>query len=84
MRATSSIAEFIAKSRWEDCPAEAVDAARRAILDCLGVMLAGSIEPAARIISDIARGEGGAPLGVRVGTRLRELPRAVAEQVRVV
>src|SRR5882724_1481797 len=71
MRATSAIAEFIAKSRWEDCPAEAVDAARRAILDCLGVMLAGSVEPAARIVTDIARSEGGAPLATVVGTPLR-------------
>ncbi len=71
MRATSTIAEFIAKSRWEDCPVEAVDAARRAILDCLGVMLAGSIEPAARIVTGIARAEGGAPLATVVGTSLR-------------
>ncbi len=71
MRATSAIAEFIAKSRWEDCPAGAVDAARRAILDCLGVMLAGSVEPAARIVTDIARSEGGAPLATVVGTPLR-------------
>src|SRR5205809_5256909 len=71
MRATSAIAEFIAKSRWEDCPTEAVDSARRAILDCLGVMLAGSVEPAARILTDIARSEGGAPLATVVGTPLR-------------
>ena len=71
MRATSAIAEFVAKSRWEDCPAEAVDAARRAVLDCLGVMLAGSVEPAARIVADIARAEGGAPLATVVGTSLR-------------
>jgi len=71
MRATSAIAEFIAKSRWEDCPAGAVDAARRAILDGLGVMLAGSVEPAARIVTDIARSEGGAPLATVVGTPLR-------------
>ena len=71
MRATSTIGEFVAKSRWEDCPAEAVDAARRAILDCLGVMLAGSIEPAARIVTGIARAEGGAPLATVVGTSLR-------------
>ena len=71
MRATSTIAEFVAKSRWEDCPAGAVDAARRAILDCLGVMLAGSIEPPARIVTGIARAEGGAPLATVIGTSLR-------------
>jgi 2-methylcitrate dehydratase PrpD len=71
MRATAIVAEFITKSRWEDCPAGAVDAARRAILDCLGVMLAGSIEPAARIVTEIARAEGGAPLATVVGASLR-------------
>ncbi|HEY4909081.1 MAG TPA: MmgE/PrpD family protein, partial [Methylomirabilota bacterium] len=71
MRATSVLAEFVVKSRWEDCPATAVDAARRAILDCLGVMLAGSREPAARIVQQIAESEGGAPLATIVGTRRR-------------
>ncbi len=71
MRATSVLAEFIVKSRWEDCPEAAVDAARRAILDCLGVMLAGSVEPAARIVQQVAQAEGGAPLATIVGTRRR-------------
>src|SRR5499427_2324394 len=71
MRATSHLAEFVTKSRWEDCPTEAVEAARRAILDCLGVMLAGSVEPAARLVTDVARAEGGSPLATVVGTPLR-------------
>jgi 2-methylcitrate dehydratase PrpD len=71
MNATSLIAEFIAKSRWEECPAPAVEAARRAILDCLGVMLAGSIDPPARIIQAVAEAEGGAPLATVVGTGRR-------------
>jgi 2-methylcitrate dehydratase PrpD len=71
VRATSAVAEFVARSRWEDCPVAAVDAARRAILDCLGVMLAGSVEPAARIVTDIARSEGGAPVATVVGASLR-------------
>lgn len=71
MSATSRLAEFVAKSRWEDCPAAAVEAARRAILDCLGVMLAGSAEPAARIIQTVADAEGGTPLCTVVGTGRR-------------
>jgi len=71
MSATSGLAEFVAKSRWEDCPAAAVEAARRAILDCLGVMLAGSAEPAARIIQTVADAEGGTPLCTVVGTGRR-------------
>jgi 2-methylcitrate dehydratase PrpD len=68
---TSAIAEFVVKSRWEECPPQAVDAARRAILDCLGVMLAGSIDPPARIVQRVAEAEGGAPLATVVGTGRR-------------
>ncbi len=71
MGATARLAEFIVKSRWEDLPSAAIDAATRAILDSVGVMLAGSVEPPARIIQRIAEGEGGAPLCTVLGTRLR-------------
>jgi 2-methylcitrate dehydratase PrpD len=71
MNATALLAEFVTKSRPEDCPEAALEAARRAILDCLGVMLAGSIEPAARILQQVAAAEGGAPLATVVGTGRR-------------
>src|SRR3972149_2526804 len=71
MRATSAIAEFVVKSRWEECPEPAVAAARRAILACLGVVLAGSVAPPARIVQSVARAEGGAPLATVVGTGQR-------------
>ncbi|HEY7654667.1 MAG TPA: MmgE/PrpD family protein [Methylomirabilota bacterium] len=71
MNVTALLAEFVTKSRLEDCPEAAVEAARRAILDCLGVMLAGSIEPAARILQHVARAEGGRPLCTVVGTMER-------------
>src|SRR5216684_411370 len=58
MRATTIVADFVAKGRWEDCPAPAVAAARGAILDCLGVMLAGSLERSARILQAVALAEG--------------------------
>ncbi len=71
MNATALVAEFVTKSRLEDCPEAAVESARRAILDCLGVMLAGSIEPAARILQRVAQAEGGSPLCSVVGTKPR-------------
>jgi 2-methylcitrate dehydratase PrpD len=71
MNATAQLAEFVTKSRPEDCPEAAREVARRAILDCLGVMLAGSGEPAARILQHVARAEGGAPLATVVGTGRR-------------
>ena len=78
MNTTSMLAEFITKSRLEDCPEAALAGARRAILDCLGVMLAGSIEPAARILQQVALAEGGLPLATVVGAgrRTRSDPRA--------
>jgi 2-methylcitrate dehydratase PrpD len=71
MHVTAILAEFVAKSRFEDCPPAAVEAARRAIMDCLGVMLAGSTEPAARIVQAVAQVEGGTPLATIVGTGRR-------------
>src|SRR5690242_5804061 len=71
MNTTSMLAEFITKSRLEDCPEAALQGARRAILDCLGVMLAGSVEPAARILQQVALAEGGLPLATVVGARRR-------------
>src|SRR3989441_5229004 len=71
MGATTTLADFVAKSRWEDCPPRAVEAARHAILDCLGVMLAGSVEPSGRIVHAVARAGGGAPLCTVVGTGRR-------------
>jgi 2-methylcitrate dehydratase PrpD len=68
---TTRVADFVAKSRWVDCPAPAVAAACRAILDCLGVMLAGSAEPSARIVQAVALAEGGIPLATVVGTGRR-------------
>jgi 2-methylcitrate dehydratase PrpD len=69
--ATTTVADFVSTSRAEDCGAPAVESARRAILDCIGVMLAGSREPAARILQSVARAEGGAPLSTIVGTGRR-------------
>ncbi len=71
MNVTTILADFVAKSRWEDCPASAVAAARGAILDCLGVMLAGSLEPSARILQAVTLAEGGSPLCTVVGAGRR-------------
>lgn len=71
MGATARLAEFIVKSRWEELPRPALEAAKRAILDTVGVMLAGAAEPPARHVQRVAEAEGGAPLCTVLGTRLR-------------
>ena len=50
--------EFVSSSV---VPPAARDAARDAVLDTVGVALAGSVEPVARRVRNVARAEGGAP-----------------------
>ena len=71
MGTTTRLAEFVLKSAWEDLPAAAIERAKAAILDTIGVMLAGSVEPAARIIQRLAEEEGGVPRCTVVGTGRR-------------
>src|SRR5918995_3698275 len=74
MTATARLAEFIVKTSLNDLPAAALPLVRSAALDTVGVMLAGAAEPAARLVRQAIRAEGGSPLCTVVGTRLRTSP----------
>jgi 2-methylcitrate dehydratase PrpD len=74
MTAIARLAEFVLKTRLEDCPRDALAQVRRAALDSVGVMLAGASEPVARIVREVARAEGGTPLCTVAGTALRTSP----------
>lgn len=52
MEATRALAEFVAGVRFEDLPPEVITVAKRAFLDTLGVILAGSREPCTGIVVD--------------------------------
>lgn len=49
---SSAVVEFINTVRYEDFPDEAIRIAKRCILDGLGVMLAGSTQPAGNILRE--------------------------------
>ncbi|MBI4246411.1 MAG: MmgE/PrpD family protein [Candidatus Rokubacteria bacterium] len=74
MTAIARLAEFVLKTTLDDCPREALTQVRRAMLDTIGVTLAGAREPAARAVREVARAEGGAPLCTVIGTALRASP----------
>ena len=74
MTTTARLAEFVLKTTLADCPETVLVQVRRAALDTLGCMLAGAPEPVARIVREVARAEGGAPLCTVVGTSLRTAP----------
>ena len=58
MDVTAKLAGFVTDLNYEAIPRKAVDAAKIAVRDCLGVALAGSREEDARIAAEIARQEG--------------------------
>ena len=74
MSAAARLAEFVVKTSLGDCPAEALVRVRRAALDTLGVMLAGTTEPVAHIVRRVVRAEGGIALATVVGTTLKTSP----------
>lgn len=72
------IAEFVAGFDLARAPAPAAGLAETALLDTIGVMLAGSREPAARIARDMVAAEGAAPRATVAGSRLRSSPAGAA------
>ena len=67
MGTTARLAQFVMETCYEDISPETVHAAKRVIIDTLGVMLAGSREPASKIISSFVRSLGGKPRATVVG-----------------
>jgi 2-methylcitrate dehydratase PrpD len=68
------VAEFIAGFDLAQAPEKAIDNAETAFLDTIGVMLAGSREPAARIVCEVVAAEGAAPAATVVGRQFRTSP----------
>jgi 2-methylcitrate dehydratase PrpD len=52
---TEKVAQFIAETRYEHLPEEAVHIAKKAVVDWIGVTIAGSNEPVAGIVSEQVR-----------------------------
>lgn len=50
---TAQVADFVSAVRFKDLPERAVEAARIGIVDCMGVMLAGSRDEAVRIVASM-------------------------------
>ena len=57
MDVTARIARFVVNTQYESIPLKALETAKTAVLDCLGVALAGSKEECAKICAEIARRE---------------------------
>ncbi len=71
MEITAKIAQFVADTKFENIPAKAVETAKVAVRDCLGVALAGSKEEDAKICAEIARQEGAKEEATVIGQGFR-------------
>ena len=60
MELTEKIARYAVELEYEQLPAKALDMAKTAFIDCIGVSLAGSKEKSATICGQLARQEGAA------------------------
>ena len=57
---SNAFADLLARARYEDLPAAAIEAAKKSILDTLGVILAASgAEPRVRALVDLVQETGG-------------------------
>jgi len=61
MGATETTARWIVNTSYEDIPPEAITVARESCFDCLGVILAGSVQPVGQIIQSYVAEQGGTP-----------------------
>ncbi|MEE8517440.1 MAG: MmgE/PrpD family protein [Alphaproteobacteria bacterium] len=71
---SEDIAGFITGFDLDHAPDAAIGLSQVAFLDTIGVMLAGSREPAARIVCDVAAAEGAAQVATVVGSTVRTSP----------
>lgn len=51
---TRQLAEVLARTAWRDLPSDTIEHARRSVLDWLGSVLAGALEPPARMAQRVA------------------------------
>ncbi|MBI4330015.1 MAG: MmgE/PrpD family protein [Chloroflexi bacterium] len=78
MEPTRTIASFIAGTRFTDLPADALESAKKAFMDCFGVAMAGSVEPAADIIRGLVQEEQARPAASVFGGNFMTTPMLAA------
>jgi 2-methylcitrate dehydratase PrpD len=68
---TERLARFVAETTYASLPTEAVAAAKRAMLDYVGVTIAGSQEPVGKLVAKSVKRPGCTPRAVVVGAGFR-------------
>ncbi len=71
MTATGKVVQFILETQEKDVPSHVYTVVKRACLDNVGTMLAGSVQPIGHIVTEYVKETGGTPEATVVGTGLR-------------
>ena len=71
MMITEKLAAFIAETKLGDMPPEVINITRRAVIDTIGVSLAGSGHPAGKAITAFVRKFGATPVAGVIGDKVR-------------
>src|SRR5262245_52628500 len=71
MGATEKIARFIVDTSYESIPRDAIEKAKRSVLDCIGAALAGVGEPVSQTMTDYVCKLGGPGQGSVFGVGLK-------------
>lgn len=61
MSQTEKVAQYIVKTNYEDIPQDAINKAKEALTDVIGVALAGTVQDEGEIIIDYVKNNGGKP-----------------------
>jgi 2-methylcitrate dehydratase PrpD len=75
---THELSRFISATDYRDLPPEVVKAAKYAILDFIGVAMAGSQDPSGRMISELVKENRSAPESTVIGWRFKASPSLAA------
>ena len=71
MSLTRQVADFVAGTKFQDLPEEATAKAKEAIIDCIGVTLAGSVDPAGKKMIGFVSKLGSAGQATVVGAKMK-------------
>jgi 2-methylcitrate dehydratase PrpD len=78
MKVTERLAQFVVTTRLADIPAHVIAAAKTAILDTVGVTLAGVSEPIGQMITDFVHNMACGPQATVLGSNLQTSPSLAA------
>lgn len=68
---TKSLARFVCETQFEDIPSKTVDKAKECFLDWHGVALAGTTDPASKIITEYVLASGGKQEASLIGSNMK-------------